>query len=383
MSAPGGGRPFRVVVCGTTFGQVYLEGLHRAGPEIELAGVLGRGSERTALCARHYGVPAYDDPDDLPGDVDAACVVVRSGLLGGGGVQLAQRLMERGVHVLQEHPLHHDELAECLRVARRAGVVYHLNSFYPHVEPVRRFTAAARELMGGGRPAYVDAACGFQLAYSLLDILGGVLGGVRPWALADAPPPDDLRRVAADADLPFRSLDGVIAGVPWTLRVQNQLDPGDPDNHAHVDHRVTVGTEGGSLTLLATHGPIVVARRPQYPHAPRDPGSRPHFGAAADGAAPPSARVVGDHEAPDFARVFGEVWPPAVRRAVLELRDAVLTGRGVRQRAQYHLSLCLLWQDITARLGPPELIRRESPRALEAERLAAIAEAGAAMEVAG
>jgi pyochelin biosynthetic protein PchG len=358
----------RVVVCGTTFGQVYLEALSRPSDHVELAGVLARGSDRSRQCAEHYGVPLYTAVDALPGDIDVACVVIRSGLLGGTGTALAQELMARGIHVLQEHPMHSDELAACLRCARQAGVAYHLNSFYPHVGTVRRFLAAVRELRAEQPIEYVDAACGFQLAYSLLDILGLALGGIRPWTLGGAVPPLGTGR-------PFAGLDATLAGVPVTLRIQNEMDPSDPDNHAHLDHRITVGTESGSLTLHATHGPLLLTQRPRYPHGPRDASSSPHFeGAAAEPA--PSAMVLGDSRAPSFDDIFATTWPPAVEHALEELRAEISGGRRNSRHGQHQLSVCLLWQEISERLGPPALIARPSPRALGADRLESIIAAG-------
>ena len=58
-------------------------------------------------------VPSWREVVDA--DVDIACVVVSGGINGGPGAELARALMARGIHVLQEHPLHHDELADCLR----------------------------------------------------------------------------------------------------------------------------------------------------------------------------------------------------------------------------------------------------------------------------
>jgi len=359
-----------VVVCGTTFGQVYLEAFRRTDLPLRLAGVLSQGSERSRACADHYGVPLFTDVDELPGDVDAACVVVRGGLLGGRGVELSRRLIERGVHVLQEHPLHHDELAECLRLARRHGVVHHVNSFYPHVAQVRAFIAAVRALLDLQRPLYVDAACGFQLAYSLLDVVRLALGGVRPWGLAG---PAASEPGTAPV---FRALDGTIAGVPLTLRVQNQLDPGDPDNFAHLMHRVTVGTESGSLTLVGTHGPVVWTPRPRYPHIPRDPGSAPYFaGAAEDDPAAPSAVVLGPAIAPTFREVFRTEWPAAVGRALLQLRRAILDGEDPLRSGQHHLAVCKLWQEIAARLGPPERLSGSLPPVLTDEQVTLLAAA--------
>jgi pyochelin biosynthesis protein PchG len=371
----------RVVVCGTTFGQVYLEAFRQPGLPFRLAGILSQGSERSRACADHYGAPLFTDVAQLPEDVDIACVVVRGGLLGGRGVELVGRLVERGIHVLQEHPLHHDELAECLRRARSHGVVYQMNSFYVHVAQTRAFIAAVRALLDRQRPLYVDAACGFQLAYSLLDVIRQALGGVRPWALAAPLVPDPGLRALTGAAAPFRSLEGVIAGVPLTLRVQNQLDPGDPDNFAHLMHRVTVGTESGSLTLVSTHGPVVWTPRPRYPHIPRDPGSRPYFeGGAAGGPAVPSAVVLGPATAPTFRDVFRTEWPAAVGRALLQLRRAILDGEDPLRWGQHHLALCRFWQEIAARLGPPERLAGSLPPVLSDEQvmaLAAAAESGA------
>ncbi|WP_240033111.1 Gfo/Idh/MocA family oxidoreductase [Micromonospora globbae] len=370
----------RVLVAGTKFGQVYLQAFRQPDFPFELAGILAAGSERSVACARHYGVPLWTDVTQVPDDVRLACVVIRGGLLGGPGGEVARALMERGMHVLQEHPLHHDELVECLRTANRAGVVYHLNSFYVHTAPVRRFLAAARALLARQPARYVDAACGFQVAYALLDILGQALGGVRPWGLA--PPvelPEQVRRLSR-VDVPFRSLDGVLAGVPLTLRVQNQMDPADPDNYAHLLHRVTIGTEAGNLTLVSTHGPTVWSPRPDFPQQVQDRGvGRPHF-ADGDAAEPdhldvPSAQPLDDPTAPSYRTVFREVWPAGVGHALGNLYRAALAGEKPARHGQYHLTLCQLWQDITARLGPPDLVHSVPPRMLVPSDVAELADA--------
>lgn len=380
MSADPAERRMRVVVCGTIFGQVYLEAFRRGALPFELAGILSRGSELSRRCAAQHGVPLFTAPEQLPDDIDIACVVVRAGLLGGRGSALANALMERGIHVLQEHPLHGDELAACLRQARRHRVIYHLNSFYIHVGPVMRFIGAARELLRCQPPLYVDAECGFQMAYSLFDILGQALGAVRPWALSPAPPPPRELRGQTHLDAPFRSLEGLLARVPLTLRVQNQLDPSDPDNHAHRMHRVTLGTEGGSLTLVDTHGPTLWSPRPHFPRDARGREAQPHFSTSggADGSAAsavPSVLALGPLDAPSYREIFGAVWSVGVRRALLELRRAILQGADPLRSGQYHLSLCELWQDVTERLGPPDLLRCAEPRPLAPAELAAMAKA--------
>lgn len=366
----------KVVVCGTRFGQVYLEAFRNPDLPFELAGVLAQGSERSRACARRYDAPLFTDPAQLPDDIELACVVIRGGLLGGHGSALARTLMGRGIHVLQEHPVHHDELAENLRTARRAKVVYQLNPFYTNTAPVRRFVAAAQELLRRQKPLYIDAACGFQLAYSLLDILGTALGGVRPWSFGELPPLAPEVRDGTALDFPFRSLDGTLAGVPITLRVQNQMDPADPDNYAHLMHRISIGTEAGNLTLVSTHGPTVWSARPDFPREVADPAASPHYACAVDDADAPSAVVLGPAEVPSYRHVFRSIWPAGIAYAVAGLHRAAQEGQDPLRRGQYHLSLCKLWQDLTLRLGPPELLTSAPPQAFTGADLKALAAAG-------
>lgn len=347
-------RTLRVVVCGTGFGQVYLKGV-RAAPGFEPAGILARGSDRSRALARRWGVPLHTS---IPEDVDVACVVVRAGSLGGAGTELALEFLRRGVHVLQEQPVTGDELARCLREARRTGTAYLLNSFYVHLEPIRAFVSAARALLARRQVLFADAACAVQVAYPMIDILGQALGRLRPWSLADPAP------IPAPG-APFRSLHGTLAGVPLTLRVQNQLHHKDPDNHAHFLHRAAIGTDAGVLTLADTHGPVLWSPRL---HAPRDERGD----LVLDGsAAPPLTATVplGPPAAGSFAHLMDEVWPGGVAHALARLREAVEGSADTMRTGQYHLATCRLWEDLTRRLGPPDLVDLPEPRPLPIEEL--------------
>jgi pyochelin biosynthesis protein PchG len=362
-------RKLRAIVCGTTFGQVYLAAFKRADLPFELVGVLARGSARSQAVARRYGVPLFKDVDALPADVDVACVVVRSTAMGGTGTDIAKRLMERGIHVMQEHPVHRDELLDCLTIAARRELVYRLSTFYPNLEPVRRFLDTTHRLLTRRAALYVDAACAIQVLYPLLDILGQGLQALRPWQITALPHPGANNDEHGPLPAPFRSLDGVIGGVPWTLRVQNQTDPSDPDNHLHLLHRITIGTASGNLTLLNTHGPMFWSPSMHVPS-----GSKEQFDPAADPASYldlPSCGAVGTAAGPTYRRVFADLWPDAVASALLDMRGAILGGSNRPGLGQYHLALCDLWHDVTSRLGYPDLIAGETPEPLSLDDLVA------------
>ncbi|CAM3715401.1 Gfo/Idh/MocA family oxidoreductase [Nocardiopsis rhodophaea] len=340
--------PLHVAVCGTRFGQVYLSALSRCPERYRVVGVVARGSARSVALAEEYSVPLYHSIEQLPEDVDAACVAVSSSVGGGPGVELARELMERGIHVLQEHPLHPKELADCLRTARSTGTHYLLNTFYPHLAPVRRFVAAARRLVELRTPVFVDAMCAVQVSFDLLDILGEVFDGVRPWSLT-APSAAESR--------PLTSVDATVAGVPLSLRVENRMEPGN-DSTSLFLHRITVGTDAGNLTLINTHGPVIwspVLRTVpdslgRFLTGPRGagPGTGTHLGAGPE--------VLGPAEGPTWKAVLEEVWPDGVLRALDELRVRIDAGGDPLHGAQRHLTVAHAWQELTEALGYPEAV---------------------------
>jgi thiazolinyl imide reductase len=351
----------RVVVCGTGFGRVYLSALRGAGMPFELVGILARGSARSQACAGYYQVPLYTDISQVPA-ADIACVVVNSGLNGGQGARLAQDLLASGLHVLQEHPLLGSELADCLRQARRSGVVYHLNTNYVHMDAVKCFTGAARRLLERQRPVFIDAISSLQVLYPLADILGQALGSVRPWSLAAVPP----ARPGDPAEI-LRAVNGLLGGTPATLRIQNQIHPGQRDAGPHLMHRVTIATSGGNLLLANSAGPVLW--NPKL-HMPADYQDAVSIETCEDGYLDlPTASCLFPAAA-SYRHVIGEAWPRAAGRALLELRRAIIAGEDPLPRGQYHLALCQLTADITGQLGRPEITPAIRPEIMRDSELA-------------
>jgi thiazolinyl imide reductase len=352
-----------VVVAGTGFGRAYLSAFDQPDFPFELAGVLGRGSARSKACADSYGVPLWTEPDQVPDDVDLACVAVGGVMTGGRGPELSQELMRRGLHVLQEHPLHPDELVACLRTAREARVVFRMNTHYPHVEPVRRFLACARELGERQRPLFVDVTCAFQVLFTVFDILAEAFGSIRPFGIhgvAQEP-------VNGVVPGPYRCVSGRFAGVPLTFRLQNELVPAEPDNYSHMLHRITIGYEGGHLTLANTHGPVQWSMRPHMPAELKnlarfsDAGS-PHLRV-------PSVQTIGPVDGASFSEVLGTLWPQATGRAMTALWQDAVAGAPSEAHVQRHLTLTRLAMAVAEACGPVRLHQPEQPELLSADDL--------------
>lgn len=340
---------WQVVVCGTKFGRVYAAALAKGIDNLQLAGIVARGSERSIDCARRYGVPLYDSVDALPSSVDAACVIVGAGIAGGNGTAIATQLLGRGIPVLQEHPLHHDELAKVSSIALKNRTVHQLCTLYPYVDNIRSFIRAAIALRGSQPLQYVDMTCAVQFKVSAFDILWRILGRIRPWHF-EALPPDPI---AVGVQAPWRLVQGVVGNVPITIRLQNQLHATDPDNYSHAMHRITLGTASGSLMLTDTNGPVLWFPRP---HIPLSIQQEAEPEACMDPTLDRAACTIVHNSQADWRDVIGAQWRDAARSAVSLLR-ARAEGALVPFDSQYYLTLMRALHDFDSIVGPPDVIR--------------------------
>lgn len=78
--------PRRVLIVGTKFGEIYANAFLDDMLGVPLAVIMANGSERSRKLAHAFGVPLYTRLEDVPRDIDMACVVVRSTIVGGEGV---------------------------------------------------------------------------------------------------------------------------------------------------------------------------------------------------------------------------------------------------------------------------------------------------------
>jgi thiazolinyl imide reductase len=336
-------RRLRTIVCGSTFGQFYLEALKLLAQEFEISGLLARGSARSQECAAYYGINLYTEVDRLPPDLDCACVVLRSAVLGGQGTDLALQLLERGVHVIQEQPLHQKDVAACLRAANRKGVFFQIGDLYRHLPEIRRFIACAQVMLGRREALYIDAAFASQVSYPMVRILAEALPAIRPW-----------RTVAGShAGGPFQVLTGKLGKIPAILRVHNEVDPGDPDNYLHLLHQMTLGCAGGSLALTDTHGPVVWRPRLHIPKRFKV------YGAFSDAASAHllenTVTALGTWTPASYQEILTKQWPRAIARDLAALREMILGNGNAPAQAQRELLCSAQWHELTAALGYPAL----------------------------
>ena len=249
----------RVLVCGTNYGRAYLRAISRRADAFELVGVLARGSSRSHKVADENGVPLYLDLREMGKNVDLACAAMSL-----SAWPVVIKLLERGVHVLCEHPQRSAALMAGLRLGSRRRVTFHLNGHFGNLPAARAFAKECSRLRKKANPVFLQALATERSLYGLLDILKRSLGSLDPcWMTV-------LHR-----EKRFCLLRGTVGRLPSHLLVQvsgtkrgRHLPDGSP---AYLfDHRVAVGFPSGVLTLMSMSGPVVWNWAPAHALGARD-----------------------------------------------------------------------------------------------------------------
>ncbi|MEQ2024666.1 Gfo/Idh/MocA family oxidoreductase [Xenorhabdus szentirmaii] len=242
-------KPQRVLIVGAKFGELYLNAFMQSRPNLVLAGILAQGSPRSQQLARDFNVPLFRSLDELPDDIDIACVVIRAEVIGGKGDQLTQALLQRGISVIQEHPLDADAIKRHQTTADRLGVKFWVNSFYSQCHAGRSWLHAAHQV---NQLSQQQAMAGYlttsrQLLFSSLDLL-----------LQACQCPEQVKiRHTGQRSNAFHCFELSFAGTSIALDVQSYLDLKDPDMHNLVMHKMTLIWPAGYLTQEASYGPVI------------------------------------------------------------------------------------------------------------------------------
>lgn len=237
----------KAIVCGTIFGQSYMNAIKKA-KDVELVGIFAHGSERSKKCAKQYGVPLYTDIEDIPGDIDIAFVIIKSSVLGGIGTELSKSLLTRGVHVMQEHPIHYKEMEECYKIARKNNVSYRIGNLYNSLESVEKFIQASYYLNKIDTLKYVDVLSSSQGLYTLMGILSESLPKFRSLNIVSN---------SQEKRYPFNKVIITDDSIDIDLQIHNEVSDHDGNNHMHLLHKITFFYESGRLELEDTFGSVI------------------------------------------------------------------------------------------------------------------------------
>jgi len=332
----------KILVCGIVFGRYYIEGIMQLPELFELVGIVSRGSKQSAEIASKYKVPLYTDIETISKkQVDIVCVVVKSSIMGGEGTEIAFKFLEKGIHVIQEQPIHFDDYKRCLLMAKKACCKYQLNTFYPYLYAVEKFIRTSHMLSKNMPITYIRAESSVQVLFPLLDILNRILNGLNPYRL------ECLKGTLKQR---FVILNGDIKNIPLTLTIDNQMDVMEPESDLTMFHRITVGTPKGTLMLTDTHGTVLWT-----PVFHKDLKEAVLENRDVLSAVPAQVNLI-TKGVGKLGDIVLNKWPKCIAIALTELYKDIENKKYITVENQQTLTLCQMWNEIGGLLGTYENI---------------------------
>lgn len=346
-------KKIKVIVCGVRFGKFYLEAIMGDSENFELVGILARGSDNARECAKKYGVPLYTDINQLSKkDVDMACVVVRSSVVGGEGTKLALGLLEKGISVIQEQPVHLDDYIQCMKIARNSMCRYQVNGFYAGLPNVRYFINSARKVFAMTTIRHLSVDCTIQVLYSTIDIIGKIVGGLTGVQV--------IAKSIQVPNEPFVTIELKASDLPISLRVFNCLDPKNPDN-LYLLQRISMITDSGTLMLTDTNGLVLW-------HASMPQITREQTKGLWENQMPVTT-ILNHQDNVDQEYIYKKIWPSGVRYTLRGFREKILENQFFDNTIQQGLEVCRLWKQIGKEIGKAEVIEYVEKKTIELSEL--------------
>lgn len=235
-----------ILVCGTNYGATYLRALSMGDPDLQLAGIMSQGSERSVGYADHLRVPHYTSIEALPDTLDLACVAVP----GDVGLTLAMGLMERGIHVLIEHPLDETQVARGLNKAQQHNVCFVVNGHFADLRAAQAFLQGLVTARQQSTVLHYTLSANLRTLYSALDILGRACGDLSKAHVI----PDQVEHQKPAL---FRQLTLDMGESRAALICQNFSSERDDGSANLINHRVDAVFGHGNLLLAESNGPVL------------------------------------------------------------------------------------------------------------------------------
>lgn len=240
-------RKIKTIVCGTKFGQYYIDALSKAKNDYELSGILAQGSRRSEKCAELYDIKLYRNVDEIPRDVELAIVVIRTSVMGGSGTNLIINLLKKGINVIAEQPIHERDVRECLKVALRNNVLFFISNIYKYMDAVIKYKQIIKTKIYHTKIKHIDVFIANQILFSAIEILEDIY--MKDLEIQD--------KKTACGTLSKPVIDGEIGGIPISIKVENEIDDSDPDNFMPYMLNIRTYTDEGVLELYDVFGPII------------------------------------------------------------------------------------------------------------------------------
>lgn len=331
----------KAIVCGSTFGQLYMRAISM-NDNLELVGIYAKGSMRSIDCSKVYNVPLFTDLDAIPDNIDIVFVVIKSGVLGGEGTEISKYFLKNGVNVMQEHPINHNEISECYKIARINNVFYKVGNLYPYLENIKKFCEASHYLNVHDTFLYGSVLSSSQGLYGLSSILTKSLNNPRNYT---------VEKLESIQRYPFNSIRISNGRSDVLIQVHNEVSDKDHNNHMHLLHRIIYFFNSGRLELNDTFGAVIWRSRMNISDA-----MAYQIGDKRTDTLMQMNLILTDEKVERYSYLLEKTFPESIKREIDEFIEEIINHKMNILDLQRELLISEKWSDLSKEIKFPKLV---------------------------
>lgn len=333
----------RVIVCGSRFGQFYIEALKNMY-DVEIIGLLANGSERSIECASYYKLTLFTNVESLPNNIDFACVAIGSSVFGGNGVYLAKKLLERGINVLFEQPIHIKEISELYNMSISTNTKFGIGNLYNNLPAVKNFILNAEIANRIIQPSYIMIDLNTQLSYPV--------SGIMKQILKDTTVIKENYKYTEESYCNILSMN--VNKTEVCVRAFNEMGKENLDSNMRMLFSMVLGYPSGRLILSSPLGPVLWEQSPNIPQIDLVLGLLDNE--VSEGCNKPWISNLFESDIHNKSYIYRNIWIEAIKE---DLRSFAFEEKSDRQvydiKIQDELEIAMLWQKIMGNLGYPKI----------------------------
>lgn len=326
----------KLLICGIGFGNFYLRALLNLKEDFEIAGILSRGSKESKEYAKKYNIDLYESIEQLPVDIDIACVAIKTEVMGGEGEKIAIELMKRKINVILEQPIHYKNLLECFKVAQNNGVVFSVGDLYLYLENVRKLLLFTKPLQE--EIMEIDIECSARMLFPVFHILVNILPFVQPICVEYSTRNDNVNQIIL----------GKLGKTSFVFKINNEIEKNNPDSYMRMFFSIEVIFKQGKIVLCDAHGPLIY-----YPsfYLPFDKKNAIKIQNDFNNIPIENNIYVGSEEIYPYGTIFNELWPCAIKDNILDFCKIIAMRKRYLETCQKTLLCAQCWKELSKYLG--------------------------------
>lgn len=347
----------KCIVCGSRFGQFYIEALKKM-PNINLHGLLASGSERSIDCANHYQIQLYNDVDELPDDIDLACIAIKSEVQGGKGNLIAESLLKRGIDVIFEQPLSEKEYISLFKLAKKEKRYFTVCNLYSQLPSVQNFIQNFKFIKKEQSIKYINVEFATQLSYPVAQLLSLLIPEIKNIEFSNSKKEDG----------PFQFLSTTINETQLNLIAYNEAVENEIDNFMRLLFSIKIGFEGGELNLLDPQGDVFWREYIKFPNRYRIPSS--FLDDPPEGMTRKYIKLLYNNSDLTQQSMFTELWPKTISKEIfLYLEKDQQDKHSFNALAQNHINSSIIWHKLMQSLGYPTFVAKDKYTLYDVDQL--------------